>query len=202
MSVYEVTVRGQMLGKDLLNMYYFHHPAMTPEIFDFTIGSLFAGLLELADWQSDDYTAGGYVAKRVDIGGQPAIASPFDTLIQGVKPDDILPPQISMLMLTYAETTAPNKGRKYFGGFAEGATSANNFVNSAVTAASDLAQFLITRGYTAGGDGADWVIPHWVGPTEEDPEVLWHVETHNPITTVRVIRETRTHRSRTQGRGS
>src|SRR6185436_12740538 len=76
LSTYQVTVLGREAQQDVQNVYTFHHPAMTADILTDTIDGLNSALQTIALWQSDDYTAGSYRVRRVDVADQVAIERP------------------------------------------------------------------------------------------------------------------------------
>ena len=202
MSIYEVTVNGRQIGNDVQNVYCFQHPAMDATILQNTITQLHDELLtQVALWQSDDYRTETYTLRRVDVPGYPGVLQGWDTPIQGVKPDDPLPTQIALLALLVSPTLAPNRGRKYFGGFAEGGTSANAWVTGLLDDVIAGLEGQIGYGVSQGGSGADWVIPRWGLADPDDPGsrcvIAW-----NPIKQGILVNIPRTQKRRTPGFGS
>jgi len=166
MSVYQFTTLGDLMGQANQNVFYLQHDAMTPEILTYTVTQMLAAWeADLLTWQSALYHIPAYSLRRVDEIGWPTTTYTLGTALAGSKPDDPLVTQASMYVKLNTGTLAPNRGAKYFGGFAEGSTTLSNWVTAARDSCAATVETMINLHSVNPLTTAKWVVVRWNPPS-------------------------------------
>jgi hypothetical protein len=166
MSTYMFTALGDFIGQANQNVFYLQHDDMSPEVLTFTVDRMLQAWEDnLMTWQSALWHLPAYSLRRVDVPGWPTTTYTLPTALAGDKPDDPLVTQASMYVKLNTGTLAPNRGAKYFGGFAEGSTALSNWVSAAMTACAATVQAMIDLHTNEPLQAAKWVVAKWNPPS-------------------------------------
>jgi len=181
MSVYELTMRGQFQGQAVRNVFLFYHPTMSPAILQATWDEIEANWNSTLKLRvSSGYTIPEYSWRRVDLPGYPEVPVSLETALIGNAPDDVTASQMAIVASFYAGTPRPNRARKYFGGWTEGAMTGGLWVSSATDAVGAFCQNLINMYSNDPASYAQYVTGRR-GSAPGDPTGPVHVVAWNPV---------------------
>lgn len=153
MSIFQVSLKQQLLGQEVRNIFYYETQVGDPstsewqDIVDEIRGDyvtyLQAALVTLWNFYAIDY-------RKVDVAGLPGFqALPTAGTVVGLAALDPLPSQIAMLLAVKAAVTKPNHARSYLCGFTDNHVVAGLFIPGATSVAEDFIDEM--TGLNAGG---------------------------------------------------